>query len=459
MSMGRQRSANEGSDTAAAPTGAGRATRPLVAFLVACLSLPLVLGVPGAGADDVDDLAARADAIARELLDLQGRMATLGEQFNQSQVRRERLRERQADLADRIRSAERQVAVRRADAAQYALSAYAGVGEHDVLALALDGRQWDLSRRTGYASISIGDRQQLVDDLVAAQRRTDDLVEALRQAEQDEAELTADLERRQVEASRLMAEQEALQAGVQGELADAVARRHLELATAQNPEGNRPDDGNADRVGSLGAPGGSAPSVTGDRAPDPGRDARAPADPTASAAPSVSGPPTAPSNPTAPPSTAPPIAPPVTAAPPPVVPPVSGGGSQRVANAAIAQLGVPYSWGGGNAAGPSMGFGPGAGIVGFDCSGLTLYAWAQVGVYLPHSAQIQYDGSAKVSLSQLQPGDLVFYGSSARDITHVSVYVGGGQVVHAPNARSVVQYGPVELWPGYYPWIGAARPG
>lgn len=106
-----------------------------------------------------------------------------------------------------------------------------------------------------------------------------------------------------------------------------------------------------------------------------------------------------------------------------------------------------------------MGFGPGAGIVGYDCSGLTLYAWAKVGVYLPHSAQIQYDMSAKVSLSQLQPGDLVFYGNSASTISHVGVYVGGGQIVHAPNSRSLVQYGPVDLWSGYYPWIGAGRPG
>ncbi|HET8929345.1 MAG TPA: NlpC/P60 family protein, partial [Acidimicrobiales bacterium] len=113
----------------------------------------------------------------------------------------------------------------------------------------------------------------------------------------------------------------------------------------------------------------------------------------------------------------------------------------------------------GNASGPSMGFGPGAGIVGFDCSGLTLYAWARAGVSLSHSAQVQYNSSAKVSLSALQPGDLVFYGTSSGNISHVAIYVGGGQVVHAPNSRSVVQYGAVDLWNGYYSWIGAGRPG
>jgi cell wall-associated NlpC family hydrolase len=142
-----------------------------------------------------------------------------------------------------------------------------------------------------------------------------------------------------------------------------------------------------------------------------------------------------------------------------VAPPPATGRGQIAANAAISQLGVRYSWGGGNANGPSEGFGPGAGIVGFDCSGLTLYAWARAGVYLPHSAQLQYNLSAKVSLGQLRPGDLVFYGSSSATITHVAIYVGGGQVVHAPNSRSLVQYGAVNLWNGYYPWIGAGRPG
>jgi cell wall-associated NlpC family hydrolase len=167
--------------------------------------------------------------------------------------------------------------------------------------------------------------------------------------------------------------------------------------------------------------------------------------------PGSSTPPTTAPRPTAPPVTTPPITPPP--------PPSSGGKGQIAANAAISQIGVRYSWGGGNASGPSYGFGEGAGIKGFDCSGLTLYAWAQAGVYLYHSAQMQYDGSRHLAISQLQVGDLVFYGTSSTNISHVGIYIGNGQIVHAPNSRSLVQTGPVYLWNGYYAWVGAGRPG
>ena len=119
---------------------------------------------------------------------------------------------------------------------------------------------------------------------------------------------------------------------------------------------------------------------------------------------------------------------------------------------------MPYSWGGGNSSGPSYGFGTGAHTKGFDCSGLTLYAWAQAGVYLYHNAQSQYESIRHVPLSQLQRGDLVFYGGSSGSIDHVAIYVGGGTVVHAPHTGSRVQTGPVYLWGGYFSWIGAGRP-
>ena len=82
-----------------------------------------------------------------------------------------------------------------------------------------------------------------------------------------------------------------------------------------------------------------------------------------------------------------------------------------------AQLGKPYVFA---AAGPSA----------FDCSGLVMAAWGQVGVYLPHSASMQYAATSRVSTSDIQPGDLVFFYSG---IEHVGMYVGGGIFVHAAN--------------------------
>ena len=93
-----------------------------------------------------------------------------------------------------------------------------------------------------------------------------------------------------------------------------------------------------------------------------------------------------------------------------------------------------------------------AGPSAFDCSGLTMWAWAQAGVSLPHSSSMQYGSGSKVSASSLQPGDLVFYGSP---IHHVALYVGGGQVIHAPQTGDVVRYASVNMMPP----SGATRPG
>jgi cell wall-associated NlpC family hydrolase len=105
------------------------------------------------------------------------------------------------------------------------------------------------------------------------------------------------------------------------------------------------------------------------------------------------------------------------AAPPPTAP----GGAGAV-QAAESQIGVPYRWGAESPKGSSD--------PGFDCSGLTAWAWGQVGVGLPHFSGAQMADSAPVPLSDLQPGDLLFYGPGGSD--HVAMYIGGGQMVEAP---------------------------
>ncbi|NYG58038.1 cell wall-associated NlpC family hydrolase [Nocardioides daedukensis] len=116
----------------------------------------------------------------------------------------------------------------------------------------------------------------------------------------------------------------------------------------------------------------------------------------------------------------------------------SGRASDAI-NYAIAQVGKGYVHGG---TGPSS----------FDCSGLTMMAWAQAGVSLPHSSQAQMGSGTPVSISQLQPGDLVFYYSP---VSHVGIYIGNGQIVHAANPRTGVAYAPVSSMP----ISGAVRPG
>jgi len=100
--------------------------------------------------------------------------------------------------------------------------------------------------------------------------------------------------------------------------------------------------------------------------------------------------------------------------PVPTPPPVSGAAGAAV-SAAYGALGAPYVWG---SAGPSS----------FDCSGLTSYAWARAGVSIPHSASAQYSSLPRVSLSAVQPGDIIYYGNFG---PHVALYVGGGRIIHA----------------------------
>jgi peptidoglycan DL-endopeptidase CwlO len=118
----------------------------------------------------------------------------------------------------------------------------------------------------------------------------------------------------------------------------------------------------------------------------------------------------------------------------------AAGGAARAIAAAESQLGVPYRWGGES---------PG---IGFDCSGLTQWAWGQAGVALPRTAAAQYDAVAHVPLSAMEPGDLVFWGFGG--ISHVGIYVGGGDVLDAPSTGQVVQVQPI--WNDGL--VGAGRP-
>ena len=115
--------------------------------------------------------------------------------------------------------------------------------------------------------------------------------------------------------------------------------------------------------------------------------------------------------------------------------------SEYVIRRGLSQLGVPYSWGGGNAAGPAKGIGSGSGIVGFDCSGLVLYSFAGVGIKLPHYSGSQYNLGRKIPSAQMRRGDVIFYGPGGSQ--HVTIYLGDGQMLEAPDVGLKVRVAPV----------------
>ncbi len=114
---------------------------------------------------------------------------------------------------------------------------------------------------------------------------------------------------------------------------------------------------------------------------------------------------------------------------------------EYVIKRAMAQIGVPYSWGGGTAAGPGRGIDEGAGTIGFDCSGLILYAFAGVGIKLPHYSGSQYNMGRKIPSAQMRRGDVIFYGPGGSQ--HVTLYLGQGQMLEAPYTGSTVKISPV----------------
>lgn len=105
------------------------------------------------------------------------------------------------------------------------------------------------------------------------------------------------------------------------------------------------------------------------------------------------------------------------------------------------QLGVPYSWGGGKPTGPSTGVDDGANIVGFDCSGLTQFSFAGVGVLIPKYSGDQYNTGRKVPLAQAKRGDLLFWGPGGTQ--HVALYLGNGQMLEASGSGTRVKVSPV----------------
>jgi cell wall-associated NlpC family hydrolase len=125
---------------------------------------------------------------------------------------------------------------------------------------------------------------------------------------------------------------------------------------------------------------------------------------------------------------------------------------------AFEEIGTPYSWGGGDENGPTYGFAQGAGTKGFDCSGLTLFAYGKADIHLDHYTHSQWDQGRRISSrSELLPGDLMFFAYDTSDpstIHHVSIYIGKGKMIEAPYTGEVVRVSSA----GRSDFIGATRP-
>ena len=366
------------------------------------------------GADPIDDARAEARRISDRLDELNLRVSVLDEEYNAT---RDELEEVEAQLADaeaEIEQSESERSLKLENVREYAVEAYIGGSKHSQVVAYLDSDGSDFAERESYLQAATGDKKRVLEDLRAALEDLDTEVASTESIRGELEGLTAQLDERREEIESLISEQSDLLGGVESELGELIReeqeRQAAEAAAAAQRAAREAAAAAAagvdaaDRPASAAAPGVAAAPATEPATPAP----------------------VAANDPAPAPTAAPQTSPPASAAPaPPPPPPASSSRVQTALAEAQRQLGVAYRWAGST---PSSGF---------DCSGFTAWVWNAAGVYLPHSSRAQYSATRRVSTADMQPGDLVFFGSP---IHHVGLYVGSGQMINSPRTGDVVRY-------------------
>lgn len=373
-----------------------RTFRTIAVAVIAGGLLLSSFGGNSASAQSIEELRARAQAIASELEVMREQEAILGTQMLQVQENIAATRQQIDETKAAIEDAKGRLGTAKAQASQYLVSAYMGAGVGDDLSVGATDPNEAVNEKVLLDTLQ-GDREQVAEDLRAAQldleQKTADLETVNAQLAAQEAELA----NVQAELERIIAGQEELLADTTAELRAAIAaeeerrRRAAEaqaraMAAAQQAAAQQAaaQQAAAQQQGggqqAVRQSGGSRSSGGGSTAPAY----------VASAAPYT--------------------------------------GSNAAIAAAMSKLGTPYRWGG-------------TGNGGYDCSGLVQTAFSAAGKSLPRVASAQYAATQRIGANQAQAGDLVFWGGS--NAHHVGIYVGNGQVLHAPRTGDVVKVAPL----------------
>ncbi len=459
--------------------GALRAGGTALAAAVLVGLAPAVAGAtPGAPSDgEISTAQAQADAVAARIGALDAQLATSqaavdsareqallaldGYQATEEAAEAARRHAEQAEDESRRTTAE--LGVARDDLVAFARRTYMeGSTSPGASSLLTAGSPGQLIERAALLEAAGSHRSDVLVQVTVLQERATkaDIVArtALVQADELREQAAEELEvarTAEISARAQQAQVRTEQAAVQAELDEAErqlttlvgAREAAELAAAERAAAAPP------------APVVTAPVVTAPEAPAAGSpevpDVPTPDAPVAPPAPPAG----APAPPAAPPVAAPIVRP----APAPIVRPAppAGPGSSAAAQTAIAAgmryIGTPYAWGGGGSWGPGRGQDPDRGVIGFDCSGLTQYAYARAGISIPRNSRAQYAQLPKVARGALKAGDLVFWAtdpSRPSTIHHVAIYLGGDRILEAPESGSHVRTTAMR-WGKY---AGAVRP-
>jgi cell wall-associated NlpC family hydrolase len=398
-----------------------RLTRALVLVSTIVAVSPLIDG--GAALATVEEQRTEVQRIVDELDRLHERADILAEDYAVAVDDESQLKIEIGEAEQRVADKEAELNALRGDLAEVAVRSFTGAGTDVLGPLFSDATSASAGlRRDQYSRVALNvgtgttdDLDELISDLDEERHELEDkrqraaqLAEEIAAKQEQVEQLTAEYIERRTDAEarlgELIAEEEARRSAAA--LAELQRQAAQAVEASANNAGNV-DSGNTGNTGNTGNSndavggdgGGAQPVVGGDTG---GGDAPA-ADPNAGG---ESGGSDAGGDPSG--------------GDPNV--PVSGLAGTAI-NAAMSQIGVPYRYASSE---------PG---VAFDCSGLTHYAWGQAGVYLPRNSRAQAAATPHVPAANAQPGDLIFYYSP---ISHVGIYLGNGQLVHAPNSGNTV---------------------
>ena len=375
--------------------------------VVATLAVTALLGATSAmvcvstpaSADQISDAQAQAAAITAKLNSTEAQIAALTGQANAADYKLSQLQGQIAASQAEMAKDQQTVTADQSQLRAQALADYTSSGTSSTATQMFTSNVNTSGIRSEYSSIATGNVTSTIDHLHTAQAQLAATQSSLEQQKSQEQATSSSLHASQQQATALASQDQATLSSVDANIQNLVAQKQAAEAAAAQAAAQAAFNQKVAAAKAAQAQAAAQAAATPVRQTTGTTGAGS-----GSGSSGSSGSPAPPVTPTAPP------------------PPLSPGAAGAV-QAAEREIGVPYLWSGTTPAG-------------FDCSGLVMWAYAQVGIGLPHYSGAQYASTTHISMADIQPGDLLFYGPGGSD--HVAMYVGGGSMIEAPYTGASV---------------------